>query len=75
MNRHIIRKLEGKGERITLPVSLETKKRWEEIQNALTKIGFEIDTDQAVRRIIRSLDAALNPGHPKRKAVGSEGGK
>jgi hypothetical protein len=69
----IVRKREGKGERITLPVSPETKDRWEAIRKALSERGFEIDTDQAVRRIIRSLEAVVNPGRPKR--AGQEAGK
>ena len=64
----IVRKREGKGERITLPVSPETKEKWEAIMKGLAEKGFEIDTDQAVRRIIRSLEAVVNPGRPKRKA-------
>lgn len=61
----IVRKREGKGERITLPVSPETKEKWEAIMKGLAEKGFEIDTDQAVRRIIRSLEAVVNPGRPK----------
>ena len=60
----------GEGERITLPVSLKTKEKWEAVGNAFAERGEEIDTDQAVRRIIRSLEAVLNPGRPKRNAVG-----
>ena len=75
MTGKIVRKREGKGERITLPVSPETKSRWETIQKALLGKGFEIDCDQAVRRIIRSLEAVVNPGRPKRNAVGPEAGK
>lgn len=75
MTGKIVRKREGKGERIMLPVSSETKNRWETIQKALIEKGFEIDCDQAVRRIIRSLEAVLNPGRPGRNAVGSEAGK
>ena len=71
----IVRKRGGKGERITLPVSPETKNRWETIQKALLEKGFEIDPDQAVRRIIRSLEVVVNPGRPKRNAVGSEAAK
>ncbi len=72
MSGTIVRKREGKGERITLPVSPETKKKWEEAGTALAEQGYEIDTDQVVRRIIRSLEAVANPGRPKRNAVGSE---
>ena len=75
MSGPIVRKREGKGERITLPVSPETKKKWEEVGKALAERGYEIDTDQAVRRIIRSLEAVLNPGRSKRNAVGPEGAK
>lgn len=71
----IIRKRERKGEKISLPVSLETKEKWEEVGKALAERGFEIDCDQAVRRIIRSLEAVVNPGRPKRNVVGSEGVK
>ncbi len=71
----IVRKREKKGERITLLVSVETKERWEEVGKALAERGYEIDCDQAVRRIIRSLEAVVNPGRPKRNAVGSEAGK
>lgn len=71
----IVRKREGKGERITLPVSAETKEKWEEVGKALAEEGFEIDTDQVVRRIIRSLEAVVNPGRPKRNAVDTETGK
>lgn len=72
MSGKIVRKREGKGERITLPVSSETKAKWEEIGKALSEKGYEIDTDQAVRRIIRTLEAVVNPGRPKRNAVGPE---
>ena len=75
MSGTLVRKREGKGERITLPVSLETKEKWEAVGKALEERGFEIDTDQAVRRIIRSLEAVVNPGRPKRNAAGSEAGK
>lgn len=75
MTGKIVRKREGKGERIALPVSPETKNRWEAIQKALLEKGFEIDTDQAVRRIIRSLEAVVNPGRPKRNAASPEAGK
>ena len=62
MTGKIVRKREGKGERITLPVSSETKSRWETVQKALLESGFEIDTDQAVQRIIRSLEGVLKGG-------------
>ena len=75
MTGKIVRKREGKGEKISLPVSLETKEKWEEVGKALEERGFEIDTDQAVRRIIRSLESVVNPGSPRRKAEGLEGGK
>ena len=65
----IVRKREGKGERITLPVSPETKEKWDAVGKALAERGFEIDTDQAVRRIIRSLAAILTP---RRNTVGPE---
>ena len=71
----IVRKRERKGERITLPVSLGTKEKWEEVGKALADRGYEIDTDQAVRRIIRSLEAVVNPGRPKRNAGVTEEGK
>ncbi len=72
MTGKIVRQREGKGERIMLPVSSETKEKWEEVGKALAEKGFEIDCDQAVRRIIRSLEAVLNPGRSKRNAVGPE---
>ena len=75
MSGAIVRKREGKGERITLPVFRETKEKWEEVGKALSEKGYEIDTDQAVRRIIRSLEAVLNPGRPRRNAGGPEAGK
>ncbi|MHB1758350.1 MAG: hypothetical protein ACYCT9_12740 [Leptospirillum sp.] len=75
MSGAIIRKREGKGERITLSVSLETKTKWEEIGKALAEKGFVIDTDQAVRRIIRSLEAVLNPGTPRRNGEVPEADK
>lgn len=75
MSGAIVRKREGKGERITLPVSSETKEKWEEVGKALAEKGFVIDTDQVVRRIIRSLEAIVNPGRQKRNAVGQESGK
>ena len=75
MSGNLVRKREGKGERITLPVSPLTKEKWEEIGKALLEKGYEIDTDQAVRRIIRSLEAVVNPGRPKRNAAGPEAGK
>ncbi len=75
MSGKIVRRREGEGERITLPVSRETKTKWETIGKVLAEKGFEIDTDQAVRRIIRSLEAVANPGRPKRNAVGTEAAK
>ena len=75
MSGKIVRKREGRGEKISLPVSHETKKKWEEVGKALADRGYEIDTDQAVRRIIRNLEAVTNPGRPRRNAVGSEEGK
>ncbi|MHB1287610.1 MAG: hypothetical protein ACYCYP_13870 [Leptospirales bacterium] len=45
MSGAIVRKREGKGERITLPVSLETKEKWEEVGKSLAERGYEIDTD------------------------------
>lgn len=75
MSGKIVRKREEKGERITLPVSPLTKEKWEEVGKALAERGYEIDADQAVRRIIRSLEAVVNPGRPKRNAVGPEAGK
>ena len=75
MSGKIVRKREGRGEKISLPVSSETKEKWEEVGKALAERGYEIDTDQAVRRIIRSLEAVVNPGRPNRNAVGSESGK
>ena len=75
MSGQIVRKREGKGERITLPVSSETKEKWEAVVKILADRGYEIDNDQAVRRIIRSLEAVVNPGRQKRNAVGPEGAK
>ncbi|MHB1756929.1 MAG: hypothetical protein ACYCT9_05385 [Leptospirillum sp.] len=66
MSGQIVRKREGRGEKISLPVSPETKTKWEEVQRALIAKGYEIDTDQAVKRIIRSLEAIVNPGPPRR---------
>ena len=58
----IVRKREGKKiEKLTFQVSHDTKEKWEEVGQALAAQGFEIDTDQAVRRIIRSLEAVLKP--------------
>lgn len=75
MSGSIVRKRDGKGERITLPVSRETKEKWEEVGKALADRGYEIDTDQAVRRIIRSLEAMTNPGRTRRNAGILEGDK
>lgn len=58
----IVRKRERKGDRITLPVSSSTKSKWEEIGKGLSEKGYEIDTDQVIRRIIRSLEPVLNEG-------------
>jgi hypothetical protein len=66
MSGKIVRKREGRGEKISLPVSTETKEKWEEVGKGLAEKGFVIDTDQAVRRIIRSLEAVVNPGTPRR---------
>ena len=58
----IVRKRESKKvEKIALQVSHETKEKWEEVGKAIAARGFEIDTDQAVRRIIRSLESVLKP--------------
>lgn len=75
MSGAIVRKREGKGKRITLPVSPETKTKWEEVGKTLAERGYEIDADLAVRRIIRSLEAVVNPGRPRRNAGVSEAGK
>ena len=75
MSGKIVRKREGRGEKISLPVSHETKKKWEEVGKALADRGYEIDTDQAVRRIIRSLEAVTNPGRPRRNSGVPEAGK
>lgn len=58
----IIRKQEGKGEVIRLLVLPPTRGRWEAIQKALSEKGYEIDTDQAIRRVIRSLESVLKEG-------------
>jgi hypothetical protein len=75
MSGQIVRKREGRGEKISLPVFPETKKKWEEVGKALADRGYEIDTDQAVRRIIRSLEAVVNPGRPRRNSGVQEVGK
>ena len=75
MTGKIVRKLEGKGEVIRLPVSPSTKENWEEVRKTLIDEGYEIDTDQAVRRIIRNLEAVVNPGRPRRNAGVPEGAK
>jgi hypothetical protein len=62
MSGKIYRKREGKGERITLSVSVETKTKWEEVQKALIAKGYVIDTDMIVRRAIRSLEAGVRKG-------------
>lgn len=79
MSGNFARKREGKGEKISLPVSLKTKEKWNEVEKALAGQGYEIDadqTDRAVRRIIRSLEAAMevvgNPGRPKRNELDPE---
>lgn len=59
MSGTIVRKRAGKGERITLPVSPLMKEKWEEIGKALAERGYEINTDQTIRRIIRSLESVL----------------
>ena len=75
MSGKIVRKREGRGEKVSLPVSPETKEKWEEVGKALADRGYEIDSDQAVRRIIRSLEAVVNPGRPRRNAGVPEVGK
>ena len=75
MSGKIVRKREGRGEKVSLPVSPETKEKWEEVGKALADRGYEIDSDQAVRRIIRSLEAVVNPGRPRRNAGVPEAGK
>lgn len=58
----IVRKREGKKiEKLTFQVSSETKEKWEAVAKALSDRGFEIDHEQAVRRIIRSLESVLKP--------------
>ncbi len=58
----IVRKRESqKLTKLTFQVSHDTKEKWEAVGKALAAQGFEIDTDQAVRRIIRSLEAVLKP--------------
>ena len=58
----IVRKRESKKlEKLTFQVSHDTKEKWEAVGQALAAQGFEIDTDQAVRRIIRSLESVLKP--------------
>ena len=58
----IVRKRDGRGEVIRFLVFTSTKTRWEEIGKSLASRGYEIDTDQAVRRIIRSLEVILKEG-------------
>jgi hypothetical protein len=62
MSGNLVRKREGKGEVIRLPVSSETRSRFEAIQKTLSEKGYVIDTDQAIRRIIRSLESVLKEG-------------
>ena len=62
MNGNLVRKRVGKGERIALPVLSETKNRWESVGKALAERGYEINTDQTIRRIIRSLESVLMEG-------------
>lgn len=58
----IVRKRESKKvEKIALQVSHDTKEKWDEVGQALAARGFEIDHDQAVRRIIKSLESVLKP--------------
>ncbi len=58
----IVRKRESKKlGKLTFNVSHETIEKWEAVAKALSDRGFEIDTDQAVRRIIKSLEAVLKP--------------
>ena len=75
MSGKIVRKREGRGEKSSLPVFPETKEKWEEVGKALADRGYEIDTDQAGRRIIRSLEAVVNPGRPRRNSGVQEAGK
>lgn len=75
MSGALVRKREGRGEKISLPVSKETKIEWEAFRKALEEKRYEIDTDQAVRRIIRSLKSVVSPGRPRRNAVVPKGGK
>jgi hypothetical protein len=62
MNGKIVRRREGKGKVIRLSVSALTKEKWEVIGKALAAQGYEIDTDQAVKRIIRNLEGVLKEG-------------
>lgn len=55
----IIRKVKGRGERISLPVSPETKSRLESIQKTLREKGYEIEYDGVVLRIIKSIETAI----------------
>ena len=59
---NLVRKRAGKGERITLPVSPLTNEKWEEIGKALAERGYEINTDQTIRRIIRGPERVRKEG-------------
>jgi hypothetical protein len=66
MSGELTRKREGRGEKITFQVSSETKIKFEEVQKALIGMGYVIDTDQTIQKIIRRWDAvtksAARPG-------------
>lgn len=52
----IIRKIEKQRKMsISFRVSEETKKEYEQIERALSEKGFALDTDEVIRRVIKSI--------------------
>lgn len=55
----IIRKIKGRGERISIPVSQATKEKWETSHRVLREKGYEVNFDGIVLRIIKSIETEV----------------
>lgn len=59
---------------LSLRVSEDVKKRYEKIVSALREKGYEIDQDDMVLRVIRSIEKESRVGEKKRKEGEEPGG-
>ena len=59
---------------LSFRVSEDVKKRYEKIVSALREKGYEIDQDETVLRVIRSIEKESRVGEKKRKEGEEPGG-